>query len=102
MDSDVFSDAKRFLLSAHCPACNKSIDADLTLLGGGEQGLRSASLLCRTREVRVGWTAWSTPMFFHRSCGSLLTPGSARPILAEAEATTGHDRLNGGMVHSQP
>lgn len=75
-------DIAHFILSFDCPKCQTKVEADLTRMGEtGEPGFRNVSLLCRSPTVRVGYSPTGSIFYAHRSCGSLLTPEQARPIL---------------------
>jgi hypothetical protein len=77
--------ANRFLLSVYCPTCDTTFEVDLTFAGFTPQpGFRNVSLLCRTPDVKVGYSGQDTPRYIHRPCGATLVPGQARPVLGYA------------------
>jgi hypothetical protein len=71
----------RFNLRCYCPWCRQLVDVDLTVLGTPEPLFRNASLLCRSPQVQVDWTASGELFYIHRVCGGRLIPEEARPLL---------------------
>lgn len=70
-----------FTLVCYCPACQRRVEADLTILGEPGPCFRHVSLLCQSPEVKIHHDRFGSPLYVHRLCGSLLVAEQARPVL---------------------